>query len=148
MRLLAASLLLLVAACGQEATVPGSTSPGAPLLWVDLRDVRHLQTELAAAKVAGKPVVVKTWASWCGWCHRLDQRILATPALRRGFEGLVRLRIDMTHDTREDLRGELGMDRALPRMAFYDASGARIREADIAGAQPEPVIRAALERLR
>jgi thiol:disulfide interchange protein DsbD len=147
MRLLAASLVLVLAACGREAPV-GSTSPGVPLSWVDVRDVGHLHAELAAAKSAGKPVVVKTWAQWCGWCHRLDQRILATPDLRRGFEGLVRLRIDMTHDTREALRGELGFDRALPRMAFFAGSGARVREADIAGAQPDPVIRAALDRLR
>ena len=60
-RILAPALLLLFAACGRQ---PDHYRPGPPLNWVSLRDVAHLQAEVARASAAKTPVVVDAWATW------------------------------------------------------------------------------------
>ncbi len=73
------------------------------------------------------------WATWCTYCKAYDRVIEDDPYLRQTFdEDLVRLKIDVETDDREDLRTALGIPfKTQPRMAFFDEKGRIRRAADV-----------------
>jgi len=101
-----------------------------------VRDRRDLEVRLSSAKARGVPVVVEIWADWCAYCADYHGVIDGDSALRRAFERLDRLRIDVTEDAGvargDDLREILGVPQdTQPYMAFVDACGTRRRDLDL-----------------
>ena len=99
--------------------------------WIKLEDVAHLKREVARATEEKKPVVVKVGATWCTYCKAYDGVIAGDAYLRDAFEGMVRLKIDVEKDTRDDLREAVGLEAGQPRMVFFDEAGRIRRAADI-----------------
>jgi thiol:disulfide interchange protein len=105
--------------------------PPAPLTWTKLVDEEHLAARLAVAAMEQQPVVVFVRAPWCTYCKAYEALIASDVPLRRGFERLVRLEIDVERDARQDLRELVGVGAGQPKLVFFDASGEPVPDAAI-----------------
>ena len=99
--------------------------------WIKLKDVAHLQEEVARATKLKRPVVIKIGATWCTYCKAYDGVIADDAYLSENFENMVRLKIDVEKDTRDDLRQAVGLPGGQPKMVFFDEHGRIRRAADI-----------------
>jgi len=78
----------------------------------------------------GRPVVVDVWATWCKYCKAYDGVIESDPYLKKSFEEMVRLKINIETDQRDDLREAVNL-WGQPRMVFFDEQGRIRRAADV-----------------
>jgi thiol:disulfide interchange protein DsbD len=124
---LAAVVAVLVGTALSVFASPEKKSEG----WITLKDVAHLTAELERAKREERPAVVKVSATWCYYCKLYDRTIEEDPYLSSQFREMVRLKIDVEHDARQDLRTALGMPDGQPYLMFIDAEGRIRRAADI-----------------
>ena len=99
--------------------------------WIKIKDVAHLKQEVARATREKRPVVVKISATWCTYCKAYDGVIAGNADLRDAFENMVRLKIDVEKDTRDDLRQAVGLPGGQPKMVFFDEQGRIRRGADV-----------------
>lgn len=135
----------------QRAAAQASQSapPAKALPWTELVDTEHLQARLTAAAKENQPVAVMIWAPWCSYCKAYRALIEKDPALRRGFEGLVRLEIDTEKSPRQDLREALGLAAGQPKFVFFDAAGEPVADARIeswAGQETTSLLKASLAK--
>lgn len=119
----------------QLATLRAHPAPQTtkPLTWTRLVDVEHLTSRLAVAAKEKKPAVVFVQATWCSYCKAYKRLIERDAAVRLGFEGLVRLEIDVEREAREDFRKAIGLGAGHPKIVFFDATGEPRPEAAIEG---------------
>jgi thiol:disulfide interchange protein DsbD len=105
--------------------------------WIRLRDVDHLQAEVARAKKEGRPVIVDVWATWCNYCKEFDHVIESDPHLTAQIGKFVRLKIDESTAAPADndpLRVAAGLPKTgQPCMAFFDQEGRIRKAAQVAG---------------
>lgn len=105
--------------------VAGSPSQSAPRAlqgWLE----QDLETALAQAKAAGKPVLVDTYADWCAQCKELDETTWPDPQVSAWIQAnAVAVRID-TDKTRKDLAPKLGI-LSYPTVLLLDSDGKELR---------------------
>lgn len=99
--------------------------------WITIKDVAHLRQEVERGKKEGRPVVVKISATWCTYCKAYDGVIANDAYLKKTFDDMVRLKIDVEKDPRDDLRQAVGLPGGQPKMVFFDKRGRIRRGADI-----------------
>jgi len=97
------------------------------------REARGITTHslaeaLALARAEGKPVLAELSAVWCPSCRRLDQRVLADPAVRDHIaDNYVFAAVEL-----ESEEGEAFMERygvhGIPTLLVLDADGSLVRE--------------------
>jgi thiol:disulfide interchange protein DsbD len=117
---------------GVEAGLDLSLLPGpgariqnvsnAPQGWME----QDLETALARAKTAGKPVLVDTYAEWCAQCKELDKKTWPDPQVSAWIrDNAVAVRID-SDKTRKDLGTKLGI-LSYPTVILLDGDGRELR---------------------
>ena len=86
------------------------------------------ETAKVTAAATGRPVVLHFFATWCGPCQTMEEKVLEKPAVlaRLGGAGVVGVRVDI--DEREDLAEEYGVT-ALPADVFLNADGSVLTRA-------------------
>jgi len=148
--LAAAVFVSSACACGcSQEPAPCAAVPAAPLAWKPVADRDALASELAAARSAGRGVVVEVWAPWCAYCLEYDELIDREPTLHAGFARLVRLRIDVSRNDQPLLRSALGIPRNLqPCFVFIDAQARLRRRLDVTGYLHEKSAEELSRRLR
>lgn len=89
-----------------------------------VRSVADLDRELAAARVAGKPVMLDFSAEWCVSCKEMEKYTFPDPAVRSALAPLVLLRADVTENNADDqaLLKRLGIFGP-PTIAFFGPDG-------------------------
>jgi thioredoxin:protein disulfide reductase len=81
--------------------------------------------KLAAAKAAGKPVVIDFYADWCLPCKELDHKTFTSEAVISELDGFVRVKADLTvaeDETTKALTKQYAI-LGVPTIVFLDASG-------------------------
>lgn len=79
---------------------------------------------LAAAKAAGKPVVIDFHADWCKWCKEMDAKTFSDARVIEIMNGRF---IPISVDTEKEKAPAQAFNvQSLPTMWFLDAQGERI----------------------
>ncbi|WP_442114371.1 protein-disulfide reductase DsbD [Pseudomonas sp. NUPR-001] len=135
-----------------QATVATSASAVAtttPSDWLTVTTPAALDSALAAAKAAGKPVVLDWYADWCISCKVIEHEVLADPGVQRQLEGYTLLRFDITESNAEQ---RTLLDRyqlfGPPALLFFDANGSEKTSARVVGETNAGEFAAHLTRIR
>lgn len=106
-------LLMLVGSCARQT--PAVTTPHVAAPEVAWR--AWSEETFAEAVREGKHLLVSVQATWCHWCHVMNERTFGDPAVRAELaEGFVAIRVD--GDARPDL-AERFRDYAWPATALF-----------------------------
>lgn len=100
-------------------------------LFTRVKTLAELDGKLAAAKTAGKPVMLDYYADWCTDCVRMEKATFAQPAVRAEMQGrFVLLQADVTDPNDAEVKamkqrfGVFGP----PAMLFFGSDGAERRD--------------------
>lgn len=93
-----------------------ATGPGAKV---------RLDAVRAAAREAGRPVLVDFWATWCVYCKKLDKTVWNDPAIVAESARWATVKIDATATDDEEMSAikEEFVVSGLPRVVFIDSRG-------------------------
>ena len=112
----------------------GEARPVSELGFRTVKTVSDLERQLAAARSAGKPVMLDVYADWCVYCVQLDEETFSDARVQRMLTQAVLLRADVTANDSEDKALLKRLQVFLPpAVLFYPASGGEQRDARVVG---------------
>jgi thiol:disulfide interchange protein DsbD len=93
---------------------------------------------LAAARAAGKPVVIDFYADWCLPCKELDVKTFSDPRVIAELDRFVRVKADLTaaEDATTKALTQQYAIVGVPTILFLDASGTESQAARLVGFEP------------
>jgi thiol:disulfide interchange protein DsbD len=122
---IAIAVLLLVA--GVAFAIPRKHEAGVQWEKYDAK-------KIAAAREAGKPVVIDFYADWCLPCKEMDEKTFTNPAVIAELDRFVRLKGDMT-EANDALAAQYAL-KGFPTLVFLDAGGREVASARRSGFEP------------
>jgi len=127
---------------GREGTA-AVAEPGAGFRRI--KRTADLDREVAAARAAGRPVMLDFYADWCVSCKEMEKLTFTDPAVRAELARAVLLQADVTANDAEDQAllkrfGILGP----PTIVFFGADGAERPQYRVVGFKPPAEFRAHL----
>ncbi|WP_296269350.1 protein-disulfide reductase DsbD [Pseudomonas sp. UBA6562] len=133
-----------------QATAPGAAQTVASAgRWQTLSTPAALDTALAEAKAAGRPVLLDWYADWCISCKVIEHEVLNAPAVQQPLDDFTLLRLDITQSNAEqrallDRYGLFGP----PALLFFAANGDELRTDRVVGEVNVDDFVATLSRVR
>jgi thiol:disulfide interchange protein DsbD len=115
------------------AGLRGGAAQEAELPFRKIKSLADLDREVAAAKTAGKPVMLDFYADWCVACKEMEKYTFPEPAVHQALDGFVLLKADVTanDDVDQALMKHLGIIG--PPATLYFAEGTERRELRLFG---------------
>ena len=99
-----------------------------------VKTIDDLNRELAAAKSAGKPVMLDFYADWCAYCKTMEKKVFPDPQVAAALNNVVMLQADITvqDDADKALASHLNMT-APPALYFWDKQGVALSASTLTG---------------
>jgi len=99
-----------------------------------IKSVADLEREVAAAKAAGKSVMLDFYADWCVSCKEMEHKTFTQPAVQASLSNTVLLQADVTENNETDqaLLKHFGIFGP-PTIAFYGTDGEEKRNFRVVG---------------
>ena len=151
--------LVGVAANGRDTTQPlrgifpaaaigGGPAASGEVHFKRIKSLADLERELAAAKAAGRPVMLDFYADWCVYCKTLEKNVFPDPRVRARLAGFVLLQADVTAQDEQDLALQKRFEvPAPPALIFWNARGEERRALRIMGEIDAEALAAHLDKV-
>lgn len=109
-------------------------TPAASHVFTRVSDRADLAARLAAAKAAGKPVLLDFYADWCVACRVMAREVFPRPAVRATLARYELLQVDVSASTDDNLAllGQYGIP-GLPAFLFFRPDGSEVAGQRILG---------------
>ncbi|EGU30042.1 thiol:disulfide interchange protein precursor [Vibrio ichthyoenteri ATCC 700023] len=102
--------------------------------FIRISNTSELEQQLAAAKQAGKPVMLDFYADWCVACKEFEKYTFHDAQVADKLQSFVLLQADVTNNQMQDIELLKKMQvLGLPTIEFWDAKGEHINNARITG---------------
>jgi thiol:disulfide interchange protein DsbD len=115
----------------------GAATPEHALTFQRIKTIADLETAVAAAKAAGRPVMLDFYADWCVSCKEMEKYTFPDPGVQSALANAVLLQADVTANDDDD---QALMNRfeiyGPPTIAFYGADGIERKNFRLVGFSP------------
>jgi thiol:disulfide interchange protein DsbD len=110
------------------------TAQAAHATFKQIKSVDDLNTELAAAKATGTPVMLDFYADWCTYCKQMERETFSDGRVIGLMDRMVLLQADVTRqdDADKALQEHIGIP-APPAMIFWGSDGAELKHLRLLG---------------
>ena len=100
-----------------------------------LTTMAELDSELAQAKTAGKPVILDFYADWCVYCKTLEKEIFPAPNAQAAMGDAVLLQADVTDAGSDEAKAMMKRFGVIapPVIVFWDKEGNELKQHKIVG---------------
>ncbi|OLQ89551.1 protein-disulfide reductase DsbD [Vibrio panuliri] len=107
--------------------------------FIQISTVNDLEQQLAAAKLAGKPVMLDYYADWCVACKEFEKYTFHTPQVEAKLQNFILLQADVTKNEAQDIALLQHLNvLGLPTIEFWDSTGAHVANARVTGFMDAP----------
>lgn len=99
-----------------------------------VKTIDDLKREVAAARAAGRPVMLDFYADWCTYCKTMEKEIFPDPKVVTALQDFVLLQADITRQDDADIALSKHLDMpAPPALYFWNKNGQEMRSHRIIG---------------
>lgn len=112
----------------------GGTAAATHPTFKHIKSVADLERELAAAKAAGKLVMLDFYADWCIYCKEMEAKTFPDPRVAALMKQMVLLQADVTRQDDDDKALQQRVQiPAPPAMIFWDRNGNEVKSYRLLG---------------
>ena len=119
---------------GSSLTMGGSATEKQHLVFKRIKSDKDLQNEIAAAKAAGKYIMLDFYADWCTYCKQFEDYVFTNKEVQLLLKDFVLLQADVTaNDELDQALNKYTSVQAPPAILFFSKDGKEIRNYRIVG---------------
>lgn len=119
---------------GSSLTMGGGAVEKQHLAFKRIKSDKDLQKEIAAAKAAGKFVMLDFYADWCTYCKQFEDYVFSDKKVQNLLKDFVLLQADVTaNDAQDQALNKYTSVQAPPAILFFAKDGVEMRNHRIVG---------------